>query len=105
MYARAEASKSMYCVPYSLLVPLSILYAGIRGLSEETTTGVHALEKMLKAGTLKVPAFNVNDSVTKVCRDTRQYELYRVYILLLDLRILTPYKRALTIRINTCRVR
>jgi len=38
---------------------------GIKGLSEETTTGVHNLYKMLAAGTLKVPAFNVNDSVTK----------------------------------------
>ncbi|MBF0400782.1 MAG: adenosylhomocysteinase [Magnetococcales bacterium] len=38
---------------------------GIRGLSEETTTGVHRLHEMLKNGTLKVPAFNVNDSVTK----------------------------------------
>ncbi|GBN44085.1 Adenosylhomocysteinase [Araneus ventricosus] len=38
---------------------------GIRGVSEETTTGVHALYKMLKNGTLKVPAINVNDSVTK----------------------------------------
>jgi adenosylhomocysteinase len=38
---------------------------GIKGLSEETTTGVHNLEKMLKKGDLKVPAFNVNDSVTK----------------------------------------
>jgi len=37
----------------------------IRGLSEETTTGVHALEKMKAAGKLKVPAINVNDSVTK----------------------------------------
>ncbi len=37
----------------------------IRGLSEETTTGVHRLQEMLKNGTLKVPAFNVNDSVTK----------------------------------------
>ena len=37
----------------------------IIGLSEETTTGVHALEKMLKNGLLKVPAINVNDSVTK----------------------------------------
>jgi len=37
----------------------------IRGLSEETTTGVHRLYDMVKAGTLKVPAFNVNDSVTK----------------------------------------
>ncbi|WP_130472134.1 adenosylhomocysteinase [Candidatus Magnetaquicoccus inordinatus] len=37
----------------------------IRGLSEETTTGVHRLQEMLKSGALKVPAFNVNDSVTK----------------------------------------
>lgn len=41
------------------------LLAGIRGLSEETTTGVHNLYKMLKSGELKVPAINVNDSVTK----------------------------------------
>ncbi|XP_077948835.1 adenosylhomocysteinase isoform X1 [Gasterosteus aculeatus] len=41
------------------------LLAGIRGLSEETTTGVHNLYKMLKKGDLKVPAINVNDSVTK----------------------------------------
>merc|ERR1712170_170462 len=38
---------------------------GIRGLSEETTTGVHNLYKMFKQGKLKVPAINVNDSVTK----------------------------------------
>jgi adenosylhomocysteinase len=37
----------------------------IRGVSEETTTGVHRLYEMMRAGTLKVPAFNVNDSVTK----------------------------------------
>nr|QBH73870.1 adenosylhomocysteinase [Eurycantha calcarata] len=37
----------------------------IRGLSEETTTGVHNLYKMLKEGLLQVPAINVNDSVTK----------------------------------------
>ncbi len=37
----------------------------VRGVSEETTTGVHRLYDMAKAGTLKVPAFNVNDSVTK----------------------------------------
>ena len=37
----------------------------IRGISEETTTGVHRLYEMAKAGTLKVPAMNVNDSVTK----------------------------------------
>ncbi|MEK6624476.1 MAG: adenosylhomocysteinase, partial [Bdellovibrionota bacterium] len=37
----------------------------IRGLSEETTTGVHRLYERVKHGTLKVPAINVNDSVTK----------------------------------------
>ncbi|MBO9668695.1 MAG: adenosylhomocysteinase [Bdellovibrio sp.] len=37
----------------------------IIGISEETTTGVHNLEVMLKAGRLKVPAININDSVTK----------------------------------------
>jgi len=41
------------------------LLAGIKGLSEETTTGVHNLYKMFKNGELKVPAINVNDSVTK----------------------------------------
>lgn len=37
----------------------------IKGISEETTTGVHHLYQMMKAGKLKVPAINVNDSVTK----------------------------------------
>jgi adenosylhomocysteinase len=37
----------------------------IKGLSEETTTGVHRLYDRMKKGTLPVPAFNVNDSVTK----------------------------------------
>jgi len=37
----------------------------IRGLSEETTTGVHRLKEMERDGKLKVPAINVNDSVTK----------------------------------------
>ena len=37
----------------------------VRGISEETTTGVHRLWEMAKKGTLKVPAINVNDSVTK----------------------------------------
>jgi adenosylhomocysteinase len=44
------------------------LFAGpdpIRGLSEETTTGVHRLYEMFKRGALKCPAMNVNDSVTK----------------------------------------
>ena len=39
--------------------------AAIRGVSEETTTGVHRLYEMQKAGTLAFPAINVNDSVTK----------------------------------------
>ena len=39
--------------------------AKIRGLSEETTTGVHHLYRMMREGKLKVPAINVNDSVTK----------------------------------------
>uniref|UniRef100_A0A8C7GZ07 adenosylhomocysteinase n=1 Tax=Oncorhynchus kisutch TaxID=8019 RepID=A0A8C7GZ07_ONCKI len=41
------------------------LLSGIKGVSEETTTGVHNLYKMLKNGDLKIPAINVNDSVTK----------------------------------------
>ena len=41
------------------------LMDGVRGLSEETTTGVHRLYEMEKAGTLRAPAINVNDSVTK----------------------------------------
>jgi len=41
------------------------LLADVRGLSEETTTGVHRLHEMARDGSLKVPAFNVNDSVTK----------------------------------------
>ena len=41
------------------------MLANIRGISEETTTGVHRLWEMAKAGELKVPAINVNDSVTK----------------------------------------
>ena len=41
------------------------LLKDVKGLSEETTTGVHRLYEMVKEGTLKVPAINVNDSVTK----------------------------------------
>jgi adenosylhomocysteinase len=43
----------------------SKIATGIRGVSEETTTGVHRLYEMMKAGTLLFPAINVNDSVTK----------------------------------------
>jgi adenosylhomocysteinase len=41
------------------------LLRDVRGISEETTTGVHRLYEMMRRGELKVPAFNVNDSVTK----------------------------------------
>jgi adenosylhomocysteinase len=41
------------------------MLAAVKGISEETTTGVHRLRDMAKAGTLLVPAINVNDSVTK----------------------------------------
>ena len=41
------------------------LIKGIKGLSEETTTGVHRLYERMKNGTLHMPAINVNDSVTK----------------------------------------
>jgi adenosylhomocysteinase len=41
------------------------LVPGIKGISEETTTGVHRLYERMKAGTLPLPAININDSVTK----------------------------------------
>ncbi len=41
------------------------LVSGIKGLSEETTTGVHRLYERMTAGTLPIPAININDSVTK----------------------------------------
>jgi len=41
------------------------LVKGVRGISEETTTGVHRLYERARKGTLPLPAFNVNDSVTK----------------------------------------
>ena len=47
------------------------MLAGIHGLSEETTTGVHGLLEMLANDHLKVPAINVNDSVTKSKNDNR----------------------------------
>jgi adenosylhomocysteinase len=43
----------------------------IHGISEETTTGVHRLLEMMKEGTLKVPAINVNDAVTKSKNDNK----------------------------------
>ncbi|MEH6580723.1 MAG: adenosylhomocysteinase [Halioglobus sp.] len=43
----------------------------VHGITEETTTGVHRLQEMLEAGTLRVPAINVNDSVTKSKNDNK----------------------------------
>ena len=43
----------------------------IHGVSEETTTGVHRLKEMLKNGSLKIPAINVNDSITKSKNDNK----------------------------------
>ncbi|TNE77704.1 MAG: adenosylhomocysteinase [Gammaproteobacteria bacterium] len=45
--------------------------ANVHGITEETTTGVHRLYEMLKKGLLKVPAINVNDSVTKSKNDNK----------------------------------
>ncbi|MEQ9567644.1 MAG: adenosylhomocysteinase, partial [Pseudomonadales bacterium] len=44
---------------------------GVHGITEETTTGVHRLLEMLEKGELKVPAINVNDSVTKSKNDNK----------------------------------
>ena len=44
---------------------------GVHGITEETTTGVHRLHEMLAKGELKVPAINVNDSVTKSKNDNK----------------------------------
>ena len=54
-----DLTNMMHLPKYALMMEKVI------GLSEETTTGVHNLEKMFKEGRLKVPAINVNDSVTK----------------------------------------
>jgi len=47
------------------------LLDNVHGITEETTTGVHRLQEMLEEGTLKVPAVNVNDSVTKSKNDNK----------------------------------
>ena len=47
------------------------LLENVHGVTEETTTGVHRLLEMLEAGTLKIPAVNVNDSVTKSKNDNK----------------------------------
>lgn len=66
------------------------LIGGIKGLSEETTTGVHRLYERMKNGTLPMPAINVNDSVTKSkfdnkygCRESLQDAIRRATDLML----------------------
>ena len=56
---------------YLLHTKFPQLLDGIHGISEETTTGVHRLLDMLAKGTLKVPAINVNDAVTKSKNDNK----------------------------------
>ena len=56
---------------YLLHTKFPHLLDGIHGISEETTTGVHRLLDMLAKGTLKVPAINVNDAVTKSKNDNK----------------------------------
>lgn len=45
---------------------MGVFFVGVRGITEETTTGVNNLYRMFKKGGLKTPAINVNNSVTKV---------------------------------------
>lgn len=59
-YLKGECFKSPV-----LDLQISSFDADIKGISEETTTGVHHLYKAFREGKLKVPAINVNDSVTK----------------------------------------
>src|ERR1700712_4164011 len=66
------------------------LVAGIKGLSEETTTGVHRLYERVKAGTLPIPAININDSVTKSkfdnkygCRESLVDDIRRATVIMM----------------------
>ena len=67
--AEGEDEKELLTILKKVLKENKILWSKmipeIRGVSEETTTGVHRLYQMLSEGTLLFPAFNVNDSVTK----------------------------------------
>ena len=54
------------CKLYWQLLYMHDFHVGIRGITEETTTGVNNLYKMFRNNQLKAPAINVNNSVTKV---------------------------------------
>jgi adenosylhomocysteinase len=56
---------AMAFLSYALRQDIDLMLAGIRGVTEETTTGVHRLYQLQKEGKLPFPAMNVNDSVTK----------------------------------------
>jgi len=64
-----EDEQELYAILKKVLKEDSTIWSrmapGIRGVSEETTTGVHRLYQMMEEGKLLFPAFNVNDSVTK----------------------------------------
>ena len=63
---RSTLSTSRVCSFRGFICSANINFCpGIKGVSEETTTGVHHLYKAFREGKLKVPAINVNDSVTK----------------------------------------
>ncbi len=67
--AGTDDERLLYAILGDILKEDSTIWSrmipGIRGVSEETTTGVHRLYQMLEEGSLLFPAFNVNDSVTK----------------------------------------
>jgi len=67
--AGTDDERLLYAILKNILKEDSTIWGrmipGIRGVSEETTTGVHRLYQMLEEGSLLFPAFNVNDSVTK----------------------------------------
>jgi Cu/Ag efflux pump CusA len=74
----------------------------IKGLSEETTTGVHRLYEMVKKGELKVPAININDSVTKSkfdnlygCRESLVDSVKRATDVMVAGKVCVSYSRAL----------
>ncbi|KAK1795658.1 hypothetical protein P4O66_001150 [Electrophorus voltai] len=77
------------------------LLEGIRGLSEETTTGVHNLYKMMKTGELKVPAINVNDSVTKpIIHVPKKKQGLQAYMITELNTMLKPMQMSLLIQIS-----
>ena len=65
-YHREYVTKDPRICELHVNIMKSIFNAGIRGITEETTTGVNNLYRMFRSNKLKAPAINVNNSVTKV---------------------------------------